>query len=798
MQKLLNELRYAVRQLSKSPAFAVTAVLTLALSIGANTAIFTVVQSLLLKPLDYPGADRIVALDTVRARQGHTIPRVTGPDLVDIRSQAKTIDAITYYSGGELGVQMRDHAGFTGVTAVTASFARVFAVAPVAGRWFTDAEAKHAAVVNAAFARDNFGSAGAAVGQVVKVEGQALQITGVLPGSFTFPGQTRLWMSYPLQPESTSRTAFNYRAVARLRRGVSLAAAQAELTGIAGRLQAAYPADNQDKGFQFVPLQEQLVGSVRPMLLLLMASVILILLIACINVMHLYLARSIDRQRELAVRTALGSSRLELGRMVMLESLLLSFAGAVLGVLLAIPIVRVLVSIAPQGLPRAGEIHLNLSVFAFTAAVALLATVVASLVPARHAARVDPMTALKQDSSRGMSSRHASSLRNTLVIAEVAAAFVLAVGASLLVRTMLSLQANDLGYRKAGLLIVDADAPAVDLPDSLAATRKFEAIFAALRTIPGVESVGGVMGLPNGKYGSNGYYTVNGAPMNTANGTQAVFSLSSPDYFQTLDIPLLRGRDFAAQDTYDAPFVAIVSESLARQSFPNQDPIGRRIQCGLDSDKPMTIVGIVGDLRQDSPAQSPGPALYMPLKQHPFMATQINIALRTRLSPASLIDAVHTRIDQADPAIATRFTTMDAMVGDSVEMQRFRSIVVGSFAAVGLLLAVLGVYGTVAYSVAQRTFEIGIRMTFGAERDSILKLILGQVLVLAAIGIAAGLMLSLIAGRLIAGMLAGVSPADPLSLAAAIALLLLAALAAALLPARKASRVEPMRALRGL
>ncbi len=799
MQSLPNEIRYAVRQLLKSPAFALTAVLTLAVGIGANTAIFTVVQSLLLSPLPYPDAQQIVAVNTISGQSGKLHPRVTGPDLVDIRSQSKSIQAISYYEGGELGVQLRDHASFVGVSAVSAGFGQVFQIVPVAGRWFTDSEVKRSVVVNANFARNNFGSAQAALGQPVTVEGQPLQIVGVLPGSFDFPDHSQVWMLYPEQPESASRTAFNYHAVARLRRGVSERTAQAELAAIGARLQSANPIDNKDKGFRFVPLQEQLIGAVRPMLLLLMSAVGLILLIACVNVMHLYLARAVDRQRELAVRTALGSSRLQLGRLVMMESLLISVAGGALGVLVAIPIVKILVSIAPHGLPRANEIELNIWVLAFTATIALVTTVAASLLPARQAAKVDPMVALKEDSSRGMSGRHSFRLRNGLVIAEVAATFVLAVGASLLVRTMMALHDADLGYSKTGLLIVDADAPAVDLRDSLEATQKFDAIFADLRTLPGVESVGGVMGLPAGKYGSNGYYSVDGKQIAESSGQQAIFSLASPDYFKTMEIPLLRGRDFREGDGYNNPFVAIISESLAKQSFPGVDPIGRQIECGLDSPgKWMTVVGVVRDVRQDSPAESPGPALYMPLAQHPYMATQINIAIRTQMAPASLIDTVRTRIHNAGPGIATRFTTMDAMVGDSVEMQRFRSAVVGSFAGIGLLLAVLGVYGTVAYSVAQRTFEIGIRMTFGAERSSILKLVLRQVLLLVGIGMSLGIVASLIGGRFIASMLAGVSPADPVSLLVATALLIVAALLAALFPARRASRVEPMRALRGI
>jgi putative ABC transport system permease protein len=802
MESLLHDLRFALRQLARSPVFAITAVLTLALGIGANTAIFTVVQSLLLNPLPYPDAQRIVALETVREHGGHVTPRVTGPDLADIREQAKSIQAISDYEGGELGVQVGDHASFTGVSSVTAAFAQVFAVTPEAGRWFTDAEAKHAAVVSANFARDNFGNAQAALGKTIAVEGQALTIFGVVPASFSFPNDTHVWMSAPLQPESMSRTAFNYRAVAKLGRGVSLSRAQAELVAIGRRLQSAYPGDNENKNFLFVPLQEQLVSSVRPMLLLLLASVGLILLIACVNVTHLYLARAVERQREFAVRAALGSSRLQMERLVMVEGLLLSLAGTALGIALAVPLVTLLVNEAPQSLPRVNEIHLNLWVLSFTAGIALLTTVIASLVPARQAARVDPIIALKEDSSRGMLGRHSFRLRKGLVVAEVAATFVLAVGALLLVRTMLSLRSTDLGFSRSGLLIVDADAPATDLPSTLAATRRLHTIFDDLRTLPGVESVAGVMGLPTGKYGSNGYYGVNGvsfdAGKNQASQPQAIFSLASPEYFATMRIPLLHGRDFSAQDGYDSPFVAIVSESLARQSFPNQDPIGRTIQCGLDSPKWMTIVGVVGDIRQDSPAESPGPALYMPLAQHPFMATQINIALRTGVAPASLIESVNRRIHAVEPSIATRFTTMDAMIGDSVEMQRFRGALVGCFAGIGILLAMLGVYGTVAYSVAQRTFEIGVRMTFGAGRRSILKLVLGQVLRMVATGIGIGLLVSLLAGRWISSMLSGVTATDPISLAAAVGLLLLAASLAALLPARRASRVEPMRALRGL
>ncbi len=796
-RSFFGDLRCAARQLWKHPVFTATATLTLALGIGANAAIFTVIESVLLAPLPYKHADKLAVLNTHWTNSGHSSPRITGPDGVDVRDQARSIEAMSLYSGGNLGVQLRDHSVYTGVTFVDANFARVFSLQPIAGRTFTDADAHHAVLVSEQFARDHFGGTQAALGQMLQVESEPVEIVGVLPGGFDFPAGTQVWEAFPLRPASQERTAFNYKAIARLRADTTFPAAGTELIGISRRLEAAYPEANRNKQILPQPLHQALTGNTRPTLLFLWAAVGLILLIACVNVTHLQLVRSLERQRELAIRRALGSSSRQVMQPVILESLLVSLIGGAAGVLLTFPAVRVLVAMAPKDLPRTNEIHLNGWVLGFTLALSVLTALASSVLPALKAAKVDPAETLKQDASRGMSRPGATMVRDGLVIAEVAATFVLAVGAALLLHTMMALIDRDMGYQTRQLLVVDADAPAHSGQDAQRAAGQFSGLFAQLAAVPGIKHVAGIMGLPTGAYGSNGYYTVTGAgPVDVNHSPYADFSVASPGYFQTMGIPIKRGHDFSAQDTDKSQFVAVISESLAKQSFGNADPLGKQVQCGLDSDKWMTVVGVVGDVRQGSPEENPGPTLYMPMTQHPFFANQIHIVLRTEVKPLTLMNAVHDEIVRVNPFIAMRFTTMDAMVNTSIATERFRAALISSFAGVGLLLAMLGVYGTMAYTVSQRTFEIGVRMAFGAERSAILGKVLAHAAKLAGYGIAVGLVLSLLLARLVTSMLAGVQPADPVSLGAASLLLLLTALAAALAPGWRATHVDPMVALR--
>ena len=796
-RNFFGDLRFAGRQLLKHKAFTATATLTLALGIGANAAIFTVIESILLAPLPYRNADKLAVLDTHWTNSGHTTARVTGPDAVDVRDQSRSIEAVSLYSGGNIGVQLRDHSVYTVVTFVDANFARVFSLQPIAGRLLTDADAHHAALVSEQFARDNFGSAQAALGQMLHVESEPVEIVGVLPAHFDFPAQTRVWEAVPLRPESESRTAFNYKAVGRLRSSSNFQAAGTELMGISRRLENAYPEANRNKQILPQPLHQALVGNTRPTLLFLWATVGLILLIACVNVTHLQLVRSMERQRELAIRRALGSSSRQVMQPVILESLLVSLIGGAAGVLLAFPAVRVLVEMAPKDLPRTNEIHLNGWVLGFTLALSVLTALASSVLPALKAAKVDPAETLKQDASRGMTRQGATMLRDGLVVAEVAATFLLAVGAALLLHTMMALIDRDMGYQTRQLLVVDADAPAHSEQDARRAVQQFNGIFAQLAAMPGIKHVAGIMGLPTGAYGSDGYYTATGAgPVDVNHSPHADFSVASPGYFQAMGIPIRHGRDFSQQDTNESPFVAVISESLAKQSFGNADPLGKQVQCGLDSDKWMTVVGVVGDVRQESPAENPGPTLYMPMTQHPYYGNQIHIVLRTEVKPLTLMNAVQETIARVNPFIALRFTTMDAMVNTSIATERFRAVLISSFAGVGLLLAMLGVYGTMAYTVAQRTFEIGVRMAFGAERGAILSTVLTHAAKLACYGIAMGLVLSLLLARLVSSMLVGVRPTDPVSLGVASLLLLLTALAAALAPGWRATHVDPMVALR--
>ncbi len=797
VKSFMDDLRFAGRQLRKHPAFALTAILTLALGIGANTAVFTVIEHVLFTPLSYNNPEKLAVLETYRGETGRTVRGVTGPDAVDIREQAQSLAAVSLYSGGNLGVQLSDHAAYTVVTIADASFASVFALQPVAGRLYTEADAKHAALVSERFALQNFGNVHAAIGQVLHVEGMPLEIVGVIGAGFDFPKGTQVWMASPTVPESQSRTSFNYKAVALLRRDRSFSRAQAELNIISARLQAAYAKENRNKEMRVQPLRDALTADSRTTLLFLWAAAGVILLIACVNVMQLQLVRSMERERELAIRRALGSSRWRVMQPVFLESVLVALIGGTVGVLLAFPSVRVLVAMAPAELPRMSEIHLNLWVLGFALGLSSITAVLSATLPALRAANVDAAEALKSDSSRGTTRRRVSLLRDGLVVAEVAMTFVLAVGAALLLRTMFTLDARDVGFERRQMLVVDADAPATKEIDLEKVISQFNELFMDLEHLPGVQHVAGVMGLPTGIYGSNGdYETKNGPASDADQKTWSYFSVVSPGYFETMEIPLKRGRDFKWQDTHDGEMVAVISDSLARQSFGNADPVGKQIRCGLDSDKWMVIVGVVGDVRQDSPAERPGATLYMPMTQHPYYANQIHVVLRTDVKPLTLMNAVDARIARINPLIARRYATMDEMVSKSIAAERFRAILISSFAGVGLLLAMLGVYGTIAYSVAQRRFEFGVRMAFGAKRGVILRSVLGHAARMALLGIVIGVTLSLGLTRLIASMLVGVKPHDPVSLGLVSAVLLAAALVAAWGPGLSATRMSPMAALR--
>jgi putative ABC transport system permease protein len=612
---MFSEVLQSARGVRRNPGFALLSIGTLALGIGISTAVFSVVNGVLLEPLGFPQPDRIVSLNTHDAGRTSSVPRVTGGDFVDVRTANKVFDAVSVYFGGEMGVQLRGRAEFTGIRWVNPEFFKIFGQN-------VPALSPSGAIVGEACATRHFGDAVRAVGQTIQVESRVYEIAAVLKGP-RFPSDTEIWLPAPYVPENLNRTAFNYRAVARLKPGISLEQAQANLDNIAAALAAAYPKSNDGRRLLAVPLREQLTGPVRSTLYLLLGAVLLVLLIACANVSNLLLARATVRTREIAVRAALGASRARIVRMLIVESLTLAVLAGVLGVALAWWGTLALVHFAPPNLPRVDDIHVDYAVLAFAMGLSMLSAIVFGVLPALQASRVE-------FSARGVLRGGSHTLRNTLVVAEIALSFVLATGAGLFFRSFLALNAVDMGFQSDNILVMYAHAPAKELNQYVDVGRSIiEKLLPAVARLPGVQSTAAVMGLPTGQYGSNGSYAVVGKHIfgEGQKLPESIWALSSPNYFAAMRIPLLRGRDFTPLDRYDAPGVIIVSDSVARQIFAGEDAIGRRIVCGFDqvTMKPMTIVGVVGDVRQDSPGAVPEPTLYMPLEQHPYYSNEVQV-----------------------------------------------------------------------------------------------------------------------------------------------------------------------------
>ena len=798
MSVLARDLRYALRRLARTPGFAIVAILTLALGIGANTAIFTVVKAVLLDPLPYRDAGRIVAIQSFRTntqRPGN----ISGGDYPDLVGDASPFAAATRYAGGELPVEISGRAEFAPAFGTDAGFADVFQLEPIAGRRITPDEYRtkaKVALVGEGFAVRHFGEPQRALGRVVRIEENALSIIGVLPATFHFPLKSEIWM--PLLWENTSRTAGNYRAVALLRPGVTIDAARAYLASVGARLQQAFPSTHAKKTFIAIPLKDLFVERSRTTLWVLMAAVALVLLVACANIANLLLARATARSREMAVRCALGASRRRLVAQLLVESVLLSFAGGAVGLALAFAGVRALLRLSPPNLPRLDAIHVDAAALVFNLAISLVAAIVFGLWPAFRAARVDLHDALKQGGSRGVfGGGRAEWVRGALVAAEVALALVLALGAGLLFRSFLRLSTVDLGYQTEGRTVLTVSIPASTQAQHLEAGATFERIFAALRRMPGVIAAAGVMGLPGGPYSADGYFAVEG--MHDFERGQmdklphAGFRLASPDYFAALGVPIIAGRDFNDRDLYAAEPVAIVSASLARQVFGDRSPLDAHIKCGLDRNLWMRVVGVVGDIRSENPATPPGPELYMPYRQHPFMANDLNIIIRAQ---GNIGNAALKTVAQIDPRIPVKVATFDQIHSDTIALPRFRTFLLIVFAGTAAILAAAGVYGVMSYVAAQRNSEMGVRMALGATASDIIVLLVGSAAKLAAIGIVCGLALAWLAGRGIESMLYAVRLQDPPTIAAAILLLVAASLLAALLPALRAARVDPAQTLR--
>jgi len=806
MSDFLGDLRYAIRLLIKQPGFTLVTIAVLALGIGATTAIFSVVDGVLLRPLPYAGADRLVSVSNYYRRSAFR-GTISAPDYHDWHDQAQSFSGLAMYNLDQSSISVDGAADYAVVTGATPEFFDVMGARPALGRLLSADEHKAGgpmtAVVSHAFWRSHLGGDRSAIGRTIKYRDAIYTVVGVLTPEFNFPPRSAVWTAWWIAPETTSRSAHNYRTVGRLKPGVTIAQAQAEMDAIADRLERAYPQTNEAKGVAVDSLQDQMVRSVRTTLNLIFGVVIVVLLIACANVSNLLLARASSRSRELGVRAAIGATRARVIRQLVTESALLAVVAGALGVLIAGWGIRGLLAVAPQGLPRLNEVGVNWRMLGFAMAASLSASFVFGLAPALHTSRVDLNEVLKQ-AGRGASGGGSGRLRASLIVFETAAAVALVIAASLLIRSFAALNRADMGFDPDRLLLAETSVPASDLESAKRAVRFYRDLMPQLAAIPGVTSVAAVSAIPT-VVGSNGGYMVEGGKtfeqMRTSS-PQALFTVVTPDYFKTIGIAIRRGRDFTAGDIEGAPLVAVINEAFARAAFPNTDPIGRRVMTGMDGvvgpdgSRFISVVGVVADLRARDPSVVPEPQIYHPFQQHPFYATELTIMFRTSVDPLQAAAAAQQRIRGMDPDVPVKVSTMEEALGVAVSTPRFRTVLLGLFAALALVLAMAGVYGVVSFTVSQRTSEMGLRMALGAQRGEIVRLTVASGLKLTAIGVVVGWVAAFAAARVIETMLFEVSARDPIVFLVAPAMLLTVACLASMAPALRASRVDPSVALR--
>jgi len=805
METLWQDLRFALRMLRKNPGFTAVAVLTLSLGIGANTAVFSVVNAVLLKPLSYRDPDRIVTLSgsSTTGEAPLAAPKqISIPDFQDWHDQSNSFEAMAYYNSREFAVMPGSEAEYAQTAVVSPEFLRVFAVEPIVGRFFTAEELKPggggALIISHAYWQSHFGGDPRVLGQTVRMFGRTLPIVGVLPSGFHFPGMTDLWLPAIGPAGGTlSRSAQNWLAVGRLKPGVALERAQTEMTSIARRLEQQYPQSNKSRSVTVARMRDEMVGDVRFTLYLLLGAVSVVLLIASANTATLLLGKATARTREVAVRAAIGASQGRIVRQLITESLVLALVAGLLGLLLAYGGAKGLVALAPANLPRLAETGVDRWVLAFTLGISLATSLLFGLVPALYASKIDLNDALKLGGTRSVIGGGMLRMRGVLVVAEIALAVVLLSGAGLLIKSFIALHNVALGFRPENVLVMRATVPRRFTPEEAQrANQVFKDVLSQVASLPGVLAAGATMA-PPGHVESSGSYWVDHMPAQPdLTGSTVVLSIVAPGTFAALGIPLKSGRDFNDSDTYDRPFVAVVNEALVRKSFFGQNPLGRTIFCPFDSFKGMEIIGVVGDVRQFGPAREPMPECYMTYQQHQYNGTTLSIVVRTAGNPTTLTETLRRLTHERSPDVPVKFTTMEATLSENVAASRFRTLLFGIFAGLAVLLAMAGVYGVMAYAVGQRSSEIGVRMALGASTRSVLRLILGQGLVLGGVGLALGLTAATAGTRLLTTMLFRVRPNDAVVYLAVAVLLGMVALVASYVPARRASKVDPLTALR--
>jgi putative ABC transport system permease protein len=806
MLTMWQDIRYALRMLSKSAGFTVVVILTLALGIGANTAIFSVVNAVLLQPLPFRQPDRLVAVLHVNLQTGETGRALSYPDFADLRAQSKSLEAAAAYDNGSVTMTGMGDPVRLAMGIFSADMFNVLREPPVLGREFTAAEDKpgtHVVVLSYHLWKTQFRGDPKVTDKQITLDGKPYAVAGVMPADFQFPLDSPpmdLWSTIAVEgAESQAERGSHFLGViGRLSSTATLAAANAETAEISARLEKQYQDTNGHWGMALRPEMQTLVGDVRPALLMVLGAVGFLLVIACANAANLLLARAAGRQREMAIRASLGAGRVRILKQLLTESVLLSLAAGVLGLLLAVWGSAALTNLPSLGIPRLASAAIDFRALGFTLGVSLLTGVLFGLAPALQASRFNLFGSLKEGGRTATDGAGRSSVRNSLVISQVSLAVVLVVGASLMIESMFHLLHQSPGFDPQGLLAFN-----LDLPDSRYGKPEqsadfFKELLGRIRSLPDVKNATGVMPLPLSGDALRTSFEIAGRPMAKSDMPRTHIRAVGFDYFQAMRMPLLAGREFTTHDDRNAPHVVIINQTLANRFFPNENPVGKHIKPGMSGGKAdvmCEIVGVVGDVKHRNLWQAPDPESYVPYDQNPV--GQMYLVVRSERDPLLLISAIRDQVRALDAELPIYHAQrMEEYVAASVAQRRFTSLLCSIFAGVGLLLAVVGLFGVMSYSVAQRTHEIGVRVAVGAAKTDILQMILREGMRITIVGIGIGLAGTLAVSSFLKSQLFGVSASDPLTFLGVVAALALVALAACYIPAWRATRVDPMVALR--
>ena len=810
MRNLISDLRQSLRTLRRNPGFAIGAILVLALGIGANTAIFSIVNAAMLRPLPFADPDRLAQLwhiPPAKSFPGIDLFSVSPANYLDWKAQSTSFDSMSIYGFRGLTLGGTDNPELIQASAVPPDFFTVLRAQPFLGRTFTrddDHPNPRTILLSYRLWRDRFASDPGIIGRDIAVNSQNYTVVGVMPEKFRMPDFAKAWV--PLgwtDADRAVRGNHNYNVIARLKPQTTIDQAKSDLAAISSRLEQQYPEDDKGWGATAIPLHEQMIGDVRTALLVLLGAVAFVLLIACANVANLVLAKTLARGKEMAIRSALGAGRMVLLRHILVETLVLSVTGGLLGLVLARAVIALSVKLLADRLPAFMEVTLDAQVLAYTLLLSVAAGVLAGLFPSLRFSRVDVNEALKQGTRGG--SEAGGKTRNLLVVCEVALSLVLLIGAGLMIRTLWQLRDVRPGFDSSNVLTMNVAIPRGRFATASGEINFFRDVLQRVKALPGVEEAGAIDSLPLDGGGSHQPFSIEGRPvLPMADQPEVDVRVISTGYLRTMHVPVIRGRDFEESDAAGRPGVVLISDALAHRFFPNEDPIGKHLTLTFFADAPREIVGIIGNVKTDQLNETrPVDTIYMAANQlgpstgEAWDSFPLSLAVRTKSDPHAAANAITAAIHEIGPDIpVTDVLSMDDVIAQSMSSQRFNMLLLAAFAGLALLLAAVGIYGVLSYTVRRRVREIGIRMALGASQSDILRLVVTDGMKPILLGVALGVIAAIALSRLVASLLFGVPPTDPLTFAVVATLLVAVGIAANTVPAYRATKVEPTQTLR--